>query len=78
MLHNKTDLDKSRKGALILKGLKDLEMPGSTCNLDEGSVLLFDVKKYEIATKKVTDCAWGIQPLIHSLAGRIYLICGQY
>ena len=53
-------------------------VPGSHLKLASFSALLLDIKKFDLAKGTMTDYAFALQPLIHSLKGRYYLIGGRY
>lgn len=58
--------------------------PNQTFNVknhkaNEGTCVLYTVSRYDLKTKqKVDNYAFGVQPLIHILSKRQFLICGLY
>ena len=46
--------------------------------LQDYSTLVFDIKKMDMRTGGMTDYGFAVQPLIHMLKNRQYLIGGRY
>ena len=61
----------------ILTGA-DVELSGDVLELNVNSVLVFDIKKFDLKTGRMSDYGFAIQPLIHNLQLRNYLIGGRY
>lgn len=55
-----------------------MELPGLVLRLTEKSVLLLDIKKMDLTTGTLSDYGFTMQPLIHRLKDRDYLITGRY
>ena len=53
-------------------------MSGIVLQLNEHSVLLLDIKKFDLQTGTVSDYGFAMQPLIHKLKDRNFLIAGRY
>lgn len=46
---------------------------------DEKTFVLYTVSRFDIKTQEhIHNYAFGMQPLIHVLGKRYFLICGQY
>ena len=56
----------------------DVEVAGMVLKLNDFSVLIFDIKKLDLRTGKMSDYGFAIQPLVHCLKSRDYLIGGRY
>ena len=50
----------------ILTGA-DVELSGDVLKLNVNSILVFDIKKFDLKTGKMADYGFAIQPLIHNL-----------
>ena len=46
--------------------------------LHDYSAMIFDIKCFNVETEELTDFGFAIQPLIHKLKDRAYLIGGKY
>ena len=55
-----------------------MELSGIVLQLNEHSVLLLDIKKFDLQTGVVSDYGFAMQPLIHKLKDRNFLIGGRY
>ena len=55
-----------------------MELSGVVLKLSEYSTLIYDIKKMDLSTGKMTDYGFAIQPLIHNLKNHNYLIGGRY
>ena len=72
------DFDRSMNQTQLFKQEDDVELAGVVLRLQEFSVLVFDIKKHDLRTGKVSDYGFAVQPLLHNLKGRNYLIGGRY
>ena len=72
------DFDKSMNQMQLFKQEEDVELSGVVLELQEYSVLVFDIKRHDLQTGGVSDYGFAVQPLIHNLKGRNYLIGGRY
>jgi len=57
---------------------EDVELSGIVLKLNDSSVLVFDIKKFDLRTGQMSDYGFAIQPLTHRLKQRSYLIGGRY
>ena len=72
------DFDRSMNTTQLFRQDEDIELSGVMLRLQEFSCLVFDIKKFDLATGEMTDYGIAIQPLIHVLKNRQYLIGGRY
>ena len=74
------DFDKTKtvQNCQIFQEEQDVELPGSVLKVNSASVLVYDIKKMDLRTGKMTDYGFAIQPLVHTLKLRDYLIGGRY
>ena len=61
-----------------MKQGEDVELAGMVLKLHEYSSLVLDIKRLDLATGKISDYGFSVQPLIHTLRDRDYLIGGRY
>lgn len=57
---------------------EDIEVAGIILRLNDASVIIYDVKQFDLVTGKISDYGFAMQPLIHNLKGHHYLIGGRY
>jgi len=57
---------------------QDVELSGVVLKLTEYSVLILDIKKMDLRTGQISDYGFALQPLIHKLKDRNFLIGGRY
>ena len=55
-----------------------MELSAIILRLTEASVLVHDIKKFDLKTGKMSDYGFAIQPLIHRLSNKDFLIGGRY
>lgn len=74
------DFDKTKtiQNCQIFQEEQDVELPGSVLKINNASVLIYDIKKMDLRTGEMTDYGFAIQPLVHTLKLREYLIGGRY
>ena len=72
------DFDRSMNNSQFFKQDDDIELAGMVLKLAEFSVLVFDIKKFDLRTGEMTDYGFAVQPLIHCLKKNNYLIGGRY
>jgi len=74
------DIDFQRTSAIhqYFKTDDDIEHSGIVLRLEAYSVLVFDIKRFDLASGHMRDYGWAVQPLIHTLRKRDYLIAGRY
>lgn len=57
---------------------EDVELASVVLRLTDNSVLVHDIKKFDLKTGVMTDYGFAVQPLIHRLKSRDFLIGGRY
>ena len=72
------DFDRTSVNAQFFKQVDDVEHAGIILKLEKYSVLIFDIKKFDLKTGEMSDYGFAIQPLMHTLKNRDYLIGGRY
>ena len=73
------DFEKSRLSSqLFSREQRDVELAGSVLKLDEQSALILDIKKFDLSNGELSDYGFAIQPLIHRLKDRNFIIAGRY
>ena len=64
------DFDKTQGSQQYFKRVlagAEVELSGDVLKLNVNSVLVFDIKKFNLKTGKMSDYGFAIQPLIHNL-----------
>ena len=72
------DFGRSNNSTQFFKRGNEVELSGVVLKLLEYSVLVLDIKEMDLTTGVLTDFGFAIQPLIHRLKDRDYLIGGRY
>ena len=73
------DFDRSMNNTqLFQRDDGDIELAGIVLKLADYSVLVFDIKKFDLRSGEMTDYGFAFQPLIHTLKKNNYLIGGRY
>ena len=72
------DFERSRHVNQFFKKDIEAELVGLILKLKDKSVLFFDIKKMDLKTGEISDYGFAMQPLIHILKNRAYLIGGRY
>ena len=72
------DFDRSMHMTQLFRKDDDIELAGVVLKLNEHSTMVFDIKKMDLRTGKMTDYGFALQPLIHMLKNNSYLIGGRY
>ena len=74
------DFDKSKSipNSQIFQEQEDIELPGNVLKLNSTSIMVYDIKKMCMQTGEMKDYGFAIQPLIHTLKQKDYLIGGRY
>jgi len=77
-LFTDVDFSKTSSTSQFFVRNEDIEHPGVVLKLEAYSVLMFDIKKFNLNTGEMEDYGFAMQPLIHTLKNRDYLIGGRY
>ena len=72
------DFERSMATSQYFKQEEDVELSAVILRLTEASVLVHDVKRLDLKTGQMSDYGFAVQPLIHKLKNKDFLIGGRY
>lgn len=72
------DFERSMDQDQFFKQNEPVELSGLILRLLDHSILVLDIKRMDLRTGQISDYGFAIQPLMHKLKERSYLIGGRY
>ena len=72
------DFEKTSANCQYFLRNEDVEHAGVVLKLEAYSVMVYDIKRFYLNTGEMEDYGFAMQPLMHTLKNREYLIGGRY